>query len=135
MHPLNQKEKRFVELYVGQCNGNATEAAKLAGYSKVSAHVLGHRLLKKVKIRKAIDAFNKKRETPQIATARERDELRTEFLRDTSTHKSIRLKAGEALDKVDRLNKANQAAGTSLADLLDAALKLSLTDALKAIGE
>jgi phage terminase small subunit len=51
---LKYKERLFVSYYLGEANGNASEAARLAGYS--SPPVLGHRLLKKVHIRAAIEA-------------------------------------------------------------------------------
>ncbi len=52
--PLTYEEERFVEYYVLK-GGNATLAAKEAGYSPVSASVLGCRLLNKVHIQKAIE--------------------------------------------------------------------------------
>lgn len=42
-----QKEKLFVKYYNGECNGNGTQAAIKAGYSKRSAPVLASRLLTK----------------------------------------------------------------------------------------
>ena len=54
---LSERERRFVELLMGEHVGNAT-AAYAAAYGKTNRNVagqLGHRLLKKVKIRKAID--------------------------------------------------------------------------------
>jgi len=41
---------------MGSCRGNATEAAKAAGYKTKGAHVTGCRLLKDVKVRQAIEA-------------------------------------------------------------------------------
>lgn len=52
-HELTWKETIFVEEYVLN-NGNATRAAIAAGYSKISAHELGSRLLKKVEIQRAL---------------------------------------------------------------------------------
>ena len=42
MKELNLKQEKFCQAYV--MYRNATEAAKAAGYSDVSAHTQGHRL-------------------------------------------------------------------------------------------
>jgi phage terminase small subunit len=44
---LSLKQRRFVEFYLGRANGNATEAAKLAGYSERSAASVGSENLRK----------------------------------------------------------------------------------------
>lgn len=49
---LSGKRARFVAHYLN--NGNATEAAKLAGYSSKSAYSQGSRLLKNAEIRAAV---------------------------------------------------------------------------------
>ena len=55
---LTPKELLFVNYYL--TNGlNATYAAKMAGYSSTSAYELGHRLLKKVEVKKVIDQYLK----------------------------------------------------------------------------
>jgi hypothetical protein len=53
---LTYKERLFVSAYIGEAKGNASEAARIAGYGtmKRSSGVLANRLLKKVKIRAAI---------------------------------------------------------------------------------
>ncbi|MCA1668302.1 MAG: terminase small subunit [Thermomicrobia bacterium] len=48
------KEKRFINAYLGPAAGNASEAARLAGYK--DGGEFGYRLLKKVEIRAHIDA-------------------------------------------------------------------------------
>lgn len=53
---LTLKQRKFVEAYVGAANGNATKAAKQAGYSERSAHSVGHETLKKPEVREAIEA-------------------------------------------------------------------------------
>lgn len=42
---LNEKQRRFVEAYMGPARGNGTEAARLAGYSEGSAGRTAARLL------------------------------------------------------------------------------------------
>jgi phage terminase small subunit len=52
---LTGKQRLFVDAYIGQANCNATEAAKLAGYSERTAYSIGDENLKKPEIRAAID--------------------------------------------------------------------------------
>jgi phage terminase small subunit len=49
---LNYKQRLFVSAFVGQAKGNATEAARIAGYGNSDAYasVAGHRLLRNDKI-------------------------------------------------------------------------------------
>lgn len=51
--PLTYKMRLFVSAYLGQAHGNATEAARVAGYHHPSQ--LGHQLLQKTSIQAAID--------------------------------------------------------------------------------
>lgn len=53
---LTDKQKLFIDAYVGVANCNATEAARLAGYSPETAYAIGAENLKKPQIRSAIDA-------------------------------------------------------------------------------
>jgi superfamily II DNA or RNA helicase len=55
---LNLKQRRFVNFYVGAANGNATKAAKLAGYSERTAYAIGAENLQKPGIRAAINALS-----------------------------------------------------------------------------
>ena len=53
----DQRPELFVRYF---CEGKSgTEAARLAGYAPKSAHVAASRLLRKDKVRAAIDAFNR----------------------------------------------------------------------------
>lgn len=51
---LTYKQRQFVAYYLGESGGNATDAARRAGY--LEHQVTGHRLLRSAKIRAAIDA-------------------------------------------------------------------------------
>ena len=51
---LNFKHRLFVAAYLGDANGSATEAARMAGYAQ--PHSQGPRLLNNVGVRAAIDA-------------------------------------------------------------------------------
>jgi phage terminase small subunit len=58
MARLTEKQKRFVEAYVGPAKGNATEAARMAGYdqSEGSMRVQGFENLTKPNVQQAIEA-------------------------------------------------------------------------------
>jgi hypothetical protein len=51
---LTFKQRLFVAFYLGQANGNATEAARMAGYA--TPHPEGARLLRNATVRAAVDA-------------------------------------------------------------------------------
>ena len=56
--PLTEKQRRFVEAYMGESRGNATDAAPRAGYvgSDATLAMVGNENLRKPKIRDAIQA-------------------------------------------------------------------------------
>jgi phage terminase small subunit len=54
MAELNHKQQLFVEAYLGVANGNATEAARIAGYKQ--PHSQGPRLLENVEIASRVAA-------------------------------------------------------------------------------
>ncbi len=53
---LTEKQRRFVEAYMGEAAGNGTLSAKIAGYSAKNAHAEASRLLRNAKVRAAIQA-------------------------------------------------------------------------------
>jgi phage terminase small subunit len=52
---LKDKQEAFVLAYIGEARFNASKAARMAGYSDVSAGTEGYRLLKNAHIRARID--------------------------------------------------------------------------------
>ena len=98
---LNEKQKRFVEAYLGDAGLNATEAARQAGYSPHSAGVQGCALLKNPKVKAAIAAGRKPREKAAIISRERREELLSEFANDTRAQKKDRIKAIEVLGKMN----------------------------------
>lgn len=66
---LTEKQKRFIDYYIE--TGNATEAARKAGYSEKTACITGHDNLRKPNIKSAIDARLKELEKMRVADARE----------------------------------------------------------------
>lgn len=95
---LSERERRFVEAYMGQAAGNASKAAALAGYSPKTAYQLGSRLLKKVQIRAAI--AERQQADPLVADRAERQAFLSAMLRDESAHPLARLKACDQLSKM-----------------------------------
>lgn len=52
---ITEKQRKFIEAFVGEAKGNATEAARLAGYSQAEAS--GHENLRKPKILEKIEMY------------------------------------------------------------------------------
>lgn len=70
--PMSPQQEAFCRAYAGEAQGNATEAAKLAGYAVDSAGVAGHRLLKLAKIQTRISALREEvQRTPGALTLEE----------------------------------------------------------------
>lgn len=129
---LTPKQKRFCEEYLK--SGNATEAAKKAGYKEKAAHSMGAENLRKP----AISAYIKRRTDEQEAalvadsneilkfyTAVMRGEVKDQFGMDASL--SDRLKAGDSLMK--RYAAASDRNRTTM-EKLDSMLK-EFQDAVK----
>ena len=95
---LNARQRRFVLAYID--TGNATEAARRAGYAVGSANVIGPRLTKHPVIAEAIGKVEKKTRRSEIATARERQEWWTKAMRgEIKDLTPERLRAAELLGK------------------------------------
>ena len=129
---LTPKQKRFCEEYLK--SGNATEAAKKAGYKEKAAHSMGAENLRKP----AISAYIKRRmdecESALVADSNEilrfytsvmRGEVKDQFGIDASL--ADRLKAGDSLMK--RYAAASDRNRTTM-EKLDAMLK-EFQDAVK----
>lgn len=67
LEPLTEKRRRFVLAYVGEAAGNATEAARIAGYG--TPHPEGARLLQNATVAAAIRALTKPDEDEAIASS------------------------------------------------------------------
>jgi hypothetical protein len=98
---LSERERRFVEAYMGAAAGNATKAARLAGYAKNTAEKQASRLLGKVGVRAAIDARAKS--DPAVATREERQQFWSAIKRGDGEFRhwppAVRLRASELLGK------------------------------------
>jgi hypothetical protein len=129
---LSERERRFVECFMGEAAGNATKAARLAGYAKNTAEKQAGRLLAKVGIRAAIEA--RASNDPAVATREERQRFWTAVLRGTGefarTTMKDRLRASELLGKsqADFLERHQLEAGKTLVDVLAAMAAAAETD-------
>lgn len=96
---LNARQKAFCEFYV-VC-GNATEAAKKAGYSETYSKNRIHELLKNVGICGYVEELQKKAQSSRIMSAVERKEWLTKVLNDDGAKLNDKLKALDILNKMD----------------------------------
>jgi phage terminase small subunit len=120
---LNSRQRKFVNVYTG----NATEAARLAGYSgnANTLHVTGHDLLRNPTIKAAIDAREKTMLEPIIATRHNRQMFWTSVMNDKTVDLNVRLKASELLGKsqADFTLKIDASVNVSLAERMKEARK------------
>lgn len=93
--PLTPKQQAFVLAYAA-C-GNATEAARQAGYKKPLQQ--GSENLEKLGIQRAIDELTADSLAASVMMANERQQLWTEIARDKNEQTKDRLKASELLGK------------------------------------
>lgn len=75
--PLSEKERNFVIAFLGPARGNATDAAKIAGYgnNRKTQATLGWKLLRKMEIQQAVVRRTERKEAKAILSADERDEM------------------------------------------------------------
>lgn len=121
---LTERERRFVECYMGEAAGNATKAARLAGYANSTAEKQASRLLGKVGVRRAIDERTKS--DPAVWTREQRQRFWTDVARGAGRFAKAsvrdRLKASELLGRsqADFVERHQLDAGQSLVDVLAA---------------
>lgn len=104
---MTERQLRFVDYYVQ--TGNASDAARKAGYSARTAYSIGERLLRNVEVRAAIDARLKELESTRIAETQEILEHLTSVVRGNVTE-TVVTNSGKSFDVVvaekDRLKAA-----------------------------
>ena len=96
---LNARQKAFCEYYVA--SGNATDAAKKAGYSETYSKTRTNVLLRNVEVCRYVKELQKKVQTSRIMTAVERREFLTEFIKSGNKKGADVLKAIDILNKMD----------------------------------
>jgi hypothetical protein len=103
MRKLSRKQQLFVEAYCGQAAGNATEAARIAGYSGTvkALTVISTRNLAKSSIIEAIAAYDKTH--PKVASAEKIRQFWTDVMTDTSVDMGDRLQASQLLAKASAM--------------------------------
>jgi hypothetical protein len=117
---MTERERRFVEAFMGQCGGNGTQAAIAAGYGRAGAKVRASRLLTKRNVQSAIAAQVERREQAAIATADERDRILSSIARDDSA---------ESRDRIRAISELNKCTGRHSVQLLHKG-RLTLEDAI-----
>lgn len=120
---LNLKQEKFCQAYV--LYRNATESAKIAGYSDVSAHTQGHRLVQRNDIQERIEELEKELET-NIDVITEIENQYTYAKNNGHTNSAI--KALEVLSKI-RTSKDDEVP-KSIAELED-----EIVRSLEILGE
>ncbi|MEM6286630.1 MAG: terminase small subunit [Bacteroidota bacterium] len=97
--PLTEKQRRFVEAYMGEARGNATEAASLAGYkgSRNTLRVVGAENLAKPAIKAAIT--ERQENDPLVATREERQRFLTGVMRGELCRRPLTSIAGYVRDE------------------------------------
>lgn len=100
---LTEKQQRFVEAFVGAAKGNASEAARLAGYRSTSAQGfarIGEENRRKPEIRRAIEEASVVIRSDAIATREERQRFLSDIMRSVDVDPKDRIKACEVLGKM-----------------------------------
>lgn len=96
---LNERYRRFVDAYL--ISGNATDAARKAGYTPVSASETGSRLLRNPQIMDLIAKAQAKASKPAIASREERLEILTALARgDDGAKPNDRIAAANLISKM-----------------------------------
>ena len=84
---LSEKQKRFIDYYIQ--SGNATQAAKLAGYSAKTAYATGVENLRKPQIQAAVQSRLAQLESERIAKDKEVLEYITAVMRGETTEEVV----------------------------------------------
>lgn len=100
---MNERQKRFCELYIGECVGNVVQSALKAGYSNSYANHMAYKLLENVEVKNYIKDLSKDGESKRIATAEDVQEFWTDILNNPEEQTKNRLRASELLAKVQGL--------------------------------
>ena len=95
---MNQRQQAFCDYYLQ--TGNATEAAKKAGYSERTARAIGAENLTKPDIQKYLAEHTQRASNARIADANEVLEFWSNTMRNSELASKDRLKASELLGKV-----------------------------------
>lgn len=99
---LNEKQKRFVDYYIQ--TGNATKAAKQAGYSPNTAYAIGAENLRKPQIQVAIQSRLAQLESERIAKDKEILEYITAVMRgETEEEVVVNVGTGKGFTRAEKV--------------------------------
>lgn len=96
---MNLRQRLFCEYYLGECCGNAEQAAIKAGYSSKSARTGANKLLQKAQIQQYITQKSSEIATSNIASIQQIQEFWTNIMADEEEATKNRLRASELLAK------------------------------------
>lgn len=96
---LSFKQQLFCEYYLGECRGNAEQAAIKAGYSEKSARTGANKLLQRAQIQQYIAQKSSEIATNNIASIQEIQAFWTSIFTNEDETTRDRLKASELLAK------------------------------------
>ena len=99
MQNLDQRQKKFAEYYVGECNGNCYQSAVKAGYTEMFAKSKSYKLLKNENIVEYIRELNEPSERENIMSIEEIHAFLTEVINSDDVRTSEKLKAADILLK------------------------------------
>ena len=115
---LTVKQRKFVEAY----EGNASEAARIAGYSPKTAFRMGQENMQKPAILQALQEREEKEGSPHILTRQARQEFWSKVILGEVTDKVVDRRTGELIEQPltmrDRL-KASELLGRSNGDFVE----------------
>lgn len=101
---MTTRQEQFALSYIK--TGNATEAAKEAGYSLQTAYSQGQRLLKKAEVQQFIQELREQNNSQKIADAREMQEILTSIIRKVMDEEVIVVEgAGEGYSVARKVRK------------------------------
>ncbi len=102
---LSEKEQAFVIAFLGKARGNATDAAKIAGYGKnrQTQATAGWKMLRKVEIQQAVVARVERTERAAILSADRRDEMLSAI--------AVRLQVKNAKEAISAIKELNKCTG------------------------
>lgn len=99
MIKLDQRQKKFAEYYVGECNGNCYQSAVKAGYTEMFAKSKSYKLLQNENIAEYIRELNEPSERENIMSIEQIHAFLTEVINSEDVKTSERLKAADILLK------------------------------------
>lgn len=96
---LTEKQRRFVEAFLGPAQGNGTQAARLAGCGRAGAAVTASRMLRNANVQRALVARVERKEAAGAVTQAEREQLMAELVRDKTLAMADRIRVLDMLNR------------------------------------